>query len=202
MPVTADFFEITPRNWRARLAVSVDVMRELSRYTNSEEMYHVFVRRMSQLYPTSRQISLSRRGLHRPDVRVTRYNLWTNRVDPRRDAHLLPQLQGGLFAELLYADEPRVIDDLQLSTGDPAFEYLADQRSLLAIPLFENGEAINMVVITREETNAFPREQVPRTRLDVESLRSGHGNLGSQRTIEISPSVRCLRVEGDCELAT
>ena len=161
MAVTADFFEITPRNWRARLAVSVDVMRELSRYTNSEEMYHVFVRRMSQLYPTSRQISLSRRAMRRPDFRVTRYNLWTHRVDPRKEPHLLPHYQGGLFAELLYADEPRVIDDLHLASDDPACEYLEGQRSLLAIPLFENGEAINMVIVTREETSAFPREQVP-----------------------------------------
>ena len=161
MPVTADFFELTPRNWRARLAVSVDVMRELSRYTNSEEMYHVFVRRMSQLYPTSRQISLSRKAMRWPNFRVTRYNLWPERVNPRTEAHLLPNLRGGLLADLLYADEPRVIDDLQLNANDPAYDYLADQRSLLAIPLFENGEATNMVIVTREETSAFPREQVP-----------------------------------------
>ena len=29
MPATADFFQAGPRNWRARLAISVDLMREL-----------------------------------------------------------------------------------------------------------------------------------------------------------------------------
>jgi sigma-B regulation protein RsbU (phosphoserine phosphatase) len=161
MAVAADFFEITPRNWRARLAISVDVMRELSRYSDPDEMYHVFSRRMSQLYPTSRQVSLTRRGLDRPHVRVTRFNLWPQKVNPFKEPDRLPVVSGGLLADLIYADEPRVIDDLILRPGDPAAEYLGDQRSLLAIPLFEDGMATNMVVVTREEPAAFPREQVP-----------------------------------------
>lgn len=161
MAVAADFFEITPRNWRARLTISVDVMRELSRYTDPDEMYHVFSRRMTQLYPTSRQVSLTRRGLDRPHVRITRFNLWAERVNPFKEPDRLPLLSGGLLADLIYADEPRVIDDLILRPDDPAAEYLAGQRSLLAIPLFEDGIATNMVVVTREEPAAFPREQVP-----------------------------------------
>jgi sigma-B regulation protein RsbU (phosphoserine phosphatase) len=161
MPVTADFFEITPRNWRARLAISVDVMRELSQYTDPDELYHVFARRMAQLYPTARQISLTRRGLDRPAVRVTRFNLWPEKVNPFKEPHRLPILSGGLLADLLYADQPRVIDDLRLAPGDPATEYLAGQRSLLAIPLFEDGVATSMIIVTREEPNAFPREEVP-----------------------------------------
>jgi sigma-B regulation protein RsbU (phosphoserine phosphatase) len=116
---------------------------------------------MSQLYPTSRQVSLTRRGLDRPHVRVTRFNLWAERVNPFKEPDRLPELSGGLLADLIYADEPRVIDDLHLRPNDPAAEYLAGQRSLLALPLFEDGVATNMVVVTREEPAAFPREQVP-----------------------------------------
>ncbi|HVK19664.1 MAG TPA: PP2C family protein-serine/threonine phosphatase [Fimbriiglobus sp.] len=161
MTVAADFFEITPRNWRARWTISVDVMRELSRYSDPDEMYHVFAQRMSQLYPTSRQVSLTRRGLSRPQVQVTRFNLWAEQVNPFKQPDRLPVVSGGLLADLIYSDEPRVIDDLHLRPDDPAAEYLAGQRSLLAIPLFEDGVATNMVVVTREESAAFPREQVP-----------------------------------------
>ncbi len=162
MPAAANFFETTSdRNWRARLTISVDLMRELSRYTNPDEMYHVFARRMGQLYPTARQLSLTRRGLDRPEVRVTRFNLWEEPVNPYKDAERLPVLRGGLLADLIYGDQPLVIDDLEVSPDDPAAEYLAGQRSLLAIPLFEDGSAMNMVVVTREEAAAFPREQVP-----------------------------------------
>ena len=155
-----NFFDTTTRNWRARLAISVDVMRELSRYADPHEMYTVFARRMNQLFPTSRQISLSRRGLAKPDYRITRFNLWDspNRSsdDPRH-----PIYRGGLFASLLYADEPRVIDDLHLAADDPAYEYLEGQRSVLAIPLFEQGHAVNLLVLARDEPRAFPPEQVP-----------------------------------------
>ena len=136
MTVAADFFEITSRNWRARWTISVDVMRELSRYSDPDEMYHVFARRMSQLYPTSRQVSLTRRGLDRPQVRVTRFNLWAERVNPFREPDRLPVLAGGLLSDLIYSDEPQVIDDLVIRPDDPAAEYRAGQRSLLAIPLF------------------------------------------------------------------
>src|SRR5579872_3008811 len=76
MTVAPDFFDTGSRNWRARLAVSVEVMRELSRYSDPQEMHAVFSRRMSQLFPVSRQISISRRGLRFPQYRVTRCNLW------------------------------------------------------------------------------------------------------------------------------
>jgi sigma-B regulation protein RsbU (phosphoserine phosphatase) len=161
MAVTADFFEITPRNWRARLATSVDMMRELSRHSDPDDLFHAFIQRMTQLYPTARQLSITRRGLLRPQFRVTRFSLWADRVNPFKDQHSLPLLEGGILGDLLYADEPRVIDELDVSPDDPAYDYLAGQGSLLAIPLFDRGTATNMVVVTRDETHAFAREQVP-----------------------------------------
>ena len=46
MTIAPDFFDTEPRNWRARLAVSVEVMKELSRYSDPQEMHAVFMRRM------------------------------------------------------------------------------------------------------------------------------------------------------------
>jgi sigma-B regulation protein RsbU (phosphoserine phosphatase) len=54
-----------------------------------------------------------------------------------------------------------VIDDLQLPPDEPAAEYLAGQRSLLAIPMFDQGESLNMVVLLQQEPNAFPKDQIP-----------------------------------------
>ncbi len=161
MAAVADFFDVTPRNIRDRIAVSTDMMRELSRYADPDELYHVYARRMSQLYPTARQVSVSRRGLENPLFRVTRFNLWKDQVNPFRDAHRRPVLSGGVIADLLYGDEPRVIDDLIVTPDDPAWDLLEGQGSLLAIPLFDSGVAQNMIVVTREERGAFRREQVP-----------------------------------------
>jgi sigma-B regulation protein RsbU (phosphoserine phosphatase) len=161
MNLAPNFFDTRSRNWRARLAISVEVMRELSRYSDAQEMYRVFTYRMGQLFPTTRQLTLSRRGLERPDFRVTRFNLWTDPANPWTHWDRFPVQTGGLFAEWLYADEPRVVNDLLVPHGDPAGEYLAGQRSALSIPIYEDGVAMNAVVLTREEPDAFLPEQVP-----------------------------------------
>jgi sigma-B regulation protein RsbU (phosphoserine phosphatase) len=156
-----DFFNDPNQDWRSRLATTVDVMRELSRVNDPQEMNQVYTRRMVELFPTTRQISLSRRKLHAPSVRVTRSSHWTEEINPWKEPHRLPVLNGGLFADLLYADEPRIIDDLKLAPNDPAAEYLRGQRSLIAIPLYDAGSAMNMVVATRAEAHAFPPERFP-----------------------------------------
>ncbi|HEV3385803.1 MAG TPA: PP2C family protein-serine/threonine phosphatase [Gemmata sp.] len=160
MTVAPDFFETEPRNWRARLAVSVELMRELSRYSDPQEMHSVFSRRMAQLFPVSRQLSISRRGLRFPQYRVTRCNLWTDPVNPWKEPHRLPVHEGGLLPDLLYGDQPKVFDNLTLDVDDPAAAYLAGQKSLLAIPHFDQGTVHNMIILAREDESAFPRDRI------------------------------------------
>lgn len=160
MPVVPDFFDTESRNWRSRLAASVEVMKELSRYSDPQEMSAVFVRRMAQLFPFSRQLTVSRRGLRFPQYRITRFNLWKEPVNPWKEPHRLPVHEGGLLSGLVYSDQPRLIDDLALADTDPAQAYLAGQRSLIAIPHFEQGVSQNVVILACEDADAFPRERI------------------------------------------
>jgi sigma-B regulation protein RsbU (phosphoserine phosphatase) len=156
-----DFFDFRPEAVASRLSLTVDVMRELSRAVDAQAMYGVFARRMAEIFPTDRQISVSRRGLEAPRVRVTRFNLWTHDVNPWTDADKLPVLDRGLFSELVHDGRPRIIDELAVPADDPAAPFLAGQRSLMAVPLFDGGDAVNMVVLTREQPGAFPPERAP-----------------------------------------
>jgi sigma-B regulation protein RsbU (phosphoserine phosphatase) len=196
MTVAPDFFETEPRNWRARLAASVEVMRELSRYSDPQEMYAVFARRMAQLFPVSRQLTVSRRGLRFPHYRVTRFNLWTDPANPWKEAHRLPVHEGGLLAGLVYGDQPRVIDDLALDADDPAGEYLAGQRSLLAIPHYDQGSSQNVVILARDEPSAFPRDRVP----DLVLLSNLFGR--ATQTLVLSQAVKEAYDAVDYELRT
>jgi sigma-B regulation protein RsbU (phosphoserine phosphatase) len=68
--------------------------------------------------------------------------------DPWREREKLPLLDRGILGELIYADQPRIVPSFRADLSDPAYEYLKHARSLLAIPQYENGTALNMVVFT------------------------------------------------------
>ena len=155
------FFEVDADNWRDRLDHIVATMREMSLHDDPGEMVRAYGAQIRRHYPIDDHISLSRRGLACPEYRITRSTRWSEDIDPWKQKDRLPLLRGGLLAELIYGDKPRVIDDLQVSPDDPAFEYLDGHRSLLAVPHFDRGESTNMVISLRKAPSAFPPETIP-----------------------------------------
>ena len=152
-----------PLSWKHRLDYIVETMREMSVQTDPQEMVRAYSRRIDTLFPSERRISLSRRNLESPAYCVTRFSEWQHEFDPWREKHLLPKHEGGFFAELLYNEEPVIIDDLDLDPDDPAARYLEGQRSLVAIPMYDRGVGLNMVIATRGAAHAFDREEFPET---------------------------------------
>ncbi len=148
-------------DWQKRLALIVEMMRDMSVQTDPQEMVRTYAERVRHLLPSDRAISLSRRGLNAPKYRITRSSTWEEKINPWKERDRLPLLEGGLLAELIYGNEPTIIDNLDLRAEDPAIEYLAGHRSLMAIPLFDQGVALNMIVRMRKEPSAFHREQLP-----------------------------------------
>jgi sigma-B regulation protein RsbU (phosphoserine phosphatase) len=148
---------------RKRLAVIVDTMREISRQTDPQVINKIYGQRMRQLMPLDRFVSLSRRELDRPMVRMTRSTEWKEEVNPWKEPERLPLFEGGLLSELIWGDEPRIIDDLAavVKHDDPAHEYFTGMGSLVAIPNFDQGVALNMVVFMRKEPGAFDSEELP-----------------------------------------
>ena len=150
-------------DWQERLAYIVDAMRDMSLQTDPQEMVRSYATRVRKLLPAARFLSLSRRGLDAPWYRITRSSTWTEQIDPWKQKDRLPLMKGGLLAELIYGDEPRLIDDITplLAPDDPAFEYLSGFRSLMAAPHFDQGVAINMVITLQPEEAGFDPETFP-----------------------------------------
>ena len=147
--------------WEERLIAVMDMMREMSLQTDPQQMVQQYGARMRRFRHVDRSISLSRRELKSPQVRVTRYSGWNSEVNPWKQPEKLPILKGGILSELIYADEPRVINDFEVAPDDPAAEFLAGHGSLVAIPLLDQGVALNMVVHLRREPAAFDPEMLP-----------------------------------------
>ena len=148
-------------DWQKRMAVIVQTMRDISLQTDPQAMVRIYGQRIRQLRPVDASVSMSRRGLTFPQYRITRSSTWRESINPWKEKDRLPLLEGGLLAELIYGDEPRILDDFTIAADDPAAGTFAGYRSLQAIPLYDQGVALNMVVLLRKEPAAFSREQFP-----------------------------------------
>jgi sigma-B regulation protein RsbU (phosphoserine phosphatase) len=133
----------------------------MSRQTDPQAMVRAYGDKIQQLTPVDRRISISRRGLTYPKYRITRSTTWNEDINPWKDRDRLPVLEGGMLTKMIYDELPVVIDDLVVPPGEPAAEYLTGVRSLLAIPMYDQGESLNMVVLFQRAPHAFPREQIP-----------------------------------------
>ena len=154
-------FGFRSEDWRQRLADIDAMMREMSSQTDPQAKVRAYGARFRKIMGDSQFIALSRRGLEFPRYRITRTSLWPEEVNPWTEKEKLPLLQGGLLGELIYGDEPRIIDDFRASPDDPAYEYLRGQRSLMAIPNYDQGVALNMTIRLSSAPDAFDRESFP-----------------------------------------
>jgi sigma-B regulation protein RsbU (phosphoserine phosphatase) len=154
-----------PSSAQKDLRTVVELMSELSRQTDPQaaaELYAQGLRKLN-LIPNDRYLSLSRRDLQSPEYRITRCSTWTKHPNPWNEREKLPLFSGGLLADILYSNEPAVIDNLQsrLSPTDPAHEYLHDINLLVALPHFDNGQSINAGILLCKNCDTFPFDQIP-----------------------------------------
>ncbi|MEO6807826.1 MAG: PP2C family protein-serine/threonine phosphatase [Isosphaeraceae bacterium] len=161
LPNDRGLADIPVSDWQRRLAVIVETVREMSLQSDPQAMVRAYGERVRSLFPTDRFVALSRRDLDPPRFRVTRSSLWERQLNPWTERDHLPILEGGLLGELIYGDEPRIIDHLDIADDDPGAEYLAGMGSLLAIPNYDRGAALNMTVLMRTQPAAFDPEQFP-----------------------------------------
>lgn len=150
-----------PEDWQQRLLQVDSLMRDMSSQSDPQLIVKQYGQRIRALYRNDGIVSTSKRGLETPHFRITRFSGWTEDIDPWKQPHKLPILDRGILGELLYAGKPLLINDLRVDDDDPCAMYLRGFGSLLAIPHYESGEAVNMVCVLRRAKNAFETHKVP-----------------------------------------
>ena len=148
---------LDPAQWRARLDHIVDMMREISRQTDPHELNRVYTERVRVLEDFDRYVSVSRRDLEHPWYRVTRDSAVADQPDPWKHRDRLPLLRGGLIADLIYGDGVGYVVDPPLAADDPGAPYLKGYRTVIGVPHFDQGRALNMVVHLRRGADFDPR---------------------------------------------
>lgn len=146
---------------RQRIVAVVSTMRDLSRADDPQTMAQAYLRHLRQLFPCDGIVAASRRDLPAPHYRVTRSTIWSEDFNPWIDRDSLPVLTGGILGELLYGDEAQLIDDPEVAGDDPAREHLAGYRSMVAIPMYDQGRALNLLVLLGRQPGMFRPEQLP-----------------------------------------
>ncbi len=143
------------------LALVLAAAKDLSLHDDPSEVMRLALDHGRKVIRFDRNLAATRRELSFPTIRITRSDApGTSFHDPIGHDEF-PPLGGGLLAELLYAGQPRVIDDLRVAADDPSARYLVGMRSLVAVPQFRSGEATDMVFHLRCEPAAFAPSQLP-----------------------------------------
>lgn len=183
-------------DWQERVDRVVETMRKISLQRDPQTVVRLYSEHVQQVSPIDRLVSVSRRGLDAPWYRIARNSDWDQQPNPWKERQRLPVLQGGLIGELAYGNRPVLIDELDVAPDDPGAQYLAGMRSLIAIPVFDQGEALNTAIMMRRAPAAFDREQFPQQVLLTslfgrathnlvlsEELREAHAHLDRQQAI-------------------
>jgi sigma-B regulation protein RsbU (phosphoserine phosphatase) len=153
-----------------KLPIVMEMVAALSRAEDPNHVLQEFARGMSRMYGPQGYVSLSTRGLGPGEYKITRMVLedLPQRIasaDPWRDWERIPVRRGGVFGRIIRDGQPVVLHGLALR-GDPVVgDALAGYRSMMAIPLFDGGEALNWAVTLRPQPDAFSVAELEETLL-------------------------------------
>jgi len=167
VPVKAPAATSSTRSYRRidgapslRSQLYLDLSRELSSATEPTEVQRIFSRGLRSINPIDGYLSLSCRGLEPGEYRITRRTLDAASInaapgDPWRDFNSLPVHRGGILGELIQDESPKLLVDLRIE-DDPVLESaLAPFGTLMAMPLFDQGRALNWAVTLKHDRAGY-----------------------------------------------
>ncbi len=153
----------TTRN--PRIPVAMELVGALSRASTPQEVLSVFSKGVRDLSGPRGYISLSVRGLTRGQYRITRlihaeeYGVMQT-ADPWSTYQSIEIHDNGFLAGVIQSAYPELIHHLDVQDDPVLGDFLQAYHSLLAIPLFDEGEITNWAVLLSEDPEGFTEEQM------------------------------------------
>jgi len=143
-----------------RLREITELLRTVSTIEEPQELQKQFSISMAKLYPLHAYVGLSRRGLGEGEYKVTRLIL--NAKDREGFDHnpwetwpQIPIETGGILGTIIADDEPKLYRNLHI-TDDPVLgSSLAEMKSMMAIPLFDEGKAMNWGIVFHKDNDGL-----------------------------------------------
>lgn len=142
-----------------RIPLLMEMVGALSAAKGPQEVLRVFSNR-EELYGPRGYVSLSTRGLatghyHVTDVIDLRGNYDLVLADPLLRPDPLPVRSGGVFGSIIRSTYPELFHNLEIRDDPVMGDALAGYRSMMSIPLFEDGVPVNWTIFLQEEPEGF-----------------------------------------------
>lgn len=139
----------------------LNTVRDLSAANTPRDFVKTFGEHVGEIIARDRVLVLSRHGVPDGHYLVTRNSDWEDAPDPWTERDKLPLLKGGLLGELIYANEPRVLNDFTVAEDDPAFDLLDGMGALMTSPQYQQREAMTLQVFLRMPGRPFDPAILP-----------------------------------------
>jgi sigma-B regulation protein RsbU (phosphoserine phosphatase) len=154
-------------------------MKAISGVTDPEELGTVYWTGIGELIEINDYVAVSRRNVESPYYLITRSSRFTEHHNPWTQRDRLPRISGGLLGEIIYGNRPVVIDDLpaRLKSDDPARFYLEGFQSLVALPQYDGGEALNATMMLLPPGTEIDHAMIPMMHWQAGLFGRGTQNL-------------------------
>lgn len=150
-------------SWQDELEIIDRTMRTISGISDPEELVDAYWSGISDLVKIVNFVAVSRRHTEPPHYHITRSSRFTEDLNPWTQRDQLPRLSGGILGEILYEGRPRAITNLPelLRDDDPARYYLEGFQSLVALPQYDGGEALNITMMLLPPGEEIDHAMIP-----------------------------------------
>ncbi|MCA9285449.1 MAG: serine/threonine-protein phosphatase [Phycisphaerales bacterium] len=143
-----------------QIQLLMELVGALSRATDPIQVQRTFAEGVRRLHPIDAYIGVSVRGLPPGQYKITRTILRSDEAfyggkDPWSSWHEIPAHTGGIIGEIIRSAYPELLQNLRIENDPVLGDLLAPFGSLMAIPLFDNGEPLNWAISLRRAPNGF-----------------------------------------------
>ncbi len=149
-----------------RIPAILETVRELSTARSPNDVLTSFARWRYRQSHDDGYISVSTRGLPPGQYKITRQLLikdedaFANPSSPWDLWDQLPTHTGGILGQIIDAARPQIIQNLDLSADPVIGKMMGAMRSLIAMPLFDQGQPLNWAIPLRLDPNAYTLDEL------------------------------------------
>ncbi|MCZ6691876.1 MAG: PP2C family protein-serine/threonine phosphatase [Planctomycetota bacterium] len=155
----------------------IEMMRSVSKATDPDEAYEIFASTMRKVFPSIALITLSTSGLEPGQFRLLQQVDHLGEIQVHRpvlgDSVLQePVRSGGFLGQMIARQRPQLFHGVDVPQDPAMGEFLAPYHSVMAAPIYLEGDVTHWGVLLDRRKESFSEEQLEHFVLRVNLMGS------------------------------